>query len=121
VPPTSALAQAVRTRAVFGAADVGAGAGGPDQSSDLAVATRLATLIVCQSGLGDDGGLRWTTQPSAPQEGQIDDLLRKTYDVTRASLQKHRTLLDRVVQVLEQRQELSGNELRELASSSAAS
>jgi len=115
------LAGRVAEEVVFGAADVGAGAGGPDQSSDLAVATRLATLIVCQSGLGDDGGLRWTTQPSAPQEGQIDDLLRKTYDVTRASLQKHRTLLDRVVQVLEQRQELSGNELRELASSSAAS
>ena len=108
------LAGRVAEEIVFGATDVGAGAGGADHSSDLAVATRLATLIVCQSGLGDDGGLRWTSQPSATQEGQIDDLLRKTYDVTRASLQEHRTLLDRVTQVLQQKQELSGNELRAL-------
>ena len=115
------LAGRVAEEIVFGADDVGAGAGGPDQGSDLAVATRLATLIVCQSGLGDDGGLRWTPKPSAPQEGQIDDLLRKTYDVTRASLEDHRALLDSVAQVLEQKQELSGNELRALASSGAAS
>jgi AAA+ superfamily predicted ATPase len=112
------LAGRAAEEVVFGAADVGVGAGGPSQSSDLAVATRLATLIVCQSGLGDEGGLRWTTQPSNPQEGQIDDLLRKTYDVTRASLEENRTLLDRVAQVLEQKQELSGNQLRELAASS---
>jgi hypothetical protein len=106
---------------VFGAGDVGGGAGGPDQHSDLAVATRLATLIVCQSGLGDDGGLRWTASPSASQEGQIDELLRKTYDQTRIGLREHRTLLDRVAQVLVQKQELSGNELRLLATASTAS
>jgi len=105
---------------VFGAGNVGGGAGGPDQHSDLAVATRLATLIVCQSGLGDDGGLRWTADPSASQEGEIDELLRKTYDQTRVGLREHRSLLDRVAEVLEQKQELSGNELRLLASSSAA-
>jgi ATP-dependent Zn protease len=105
----------------FGADDIGAGAGGPQQSSDLAVATRLATLIVCQSGLGDDGGLRWTTNASASQEGEIDGLLRKTYDQTRGLLQQHKILLDRVAAVLLQKQELSGEELRALASSSAGS
>ena len=40
---------------VFGADDVGAGAGGSSTSSDLAVATRFATLVVCQSGLGRTG------------------------------------------------------------------
>jgi DNA polymerase III delta prime subunit len=106
---------------VFGADDVGGGAGGSNQQSDLAVATRLATLIVCQSGLGDDGGLRWTANPSSSQEAQIDELLRKTYEQTRVGLREHRILLDRVVQVLEEKQELSGNELRRLASSSTAS
>jgi ATP-dependent Zn protease len=112
------LAGRAAEEVVFGAADVGAGAGGPDQSSDLAVATRLATLIVCQSGLGDHGGLRWTTQPTAAQVDQIDDLLRNSYAEIRASLQTQRPLLDRVAQVLEEKQELSGNELRQLVSSS---
>jgi ATP-dependent Zn protease len=106
---------------VFGADDVGAGAGGSSQMSDLAVGTRLATLIVCQSGLGDDGGLRWTTQPSRSQEEEVDTLLRKTYDLTRTGLQDHRDLLDGVARALEQKQELSGDELRALASSNRAS
>jgi cell division protease FtsH len=106
---------------VFGADDVGAGAGGSSQTSDLAVGTRLATLIVCQSGLGDDGGLRWTTQPSRSQEEEIDTLLRKTYDQTRTGLQDHRDLLDGVARALEQKQELSGDELRALATSNRAS
>jgi len=41
--------------------------------------------------------------------------------VTLASLAEHRTLLDRVAEVLEQKQELSGHKLRELASSSSVS
>ena len=40
--------------------------------------------------------------------------------MTRVSLEEHRPLLDSVAQVLEQKQELSGNELRALASPSAA-
>ncbi len=69
------LAGRAAEEVVFGADDIGAGAGGPSLSSDLAVATRLATLIVCQSGLGGDGLLRWTTQPAAGQEDTIDDVI----------------------------------------------
>jgi ATP-dependent Zn protease len=102
---------------VFGADDIGAGAGGPATNSDLAVATRLATLIVCQSGLGDDGLLRWTTEPTPEQEDKIDDVIGEAYRNIRTRLQACRPLLDRVAAALEEKQELSGNELRRLAES----
>jgi ATP-dependent Zn protease len=102
---------------VFGADDIGAGAGGPASNSDLAVATRLATLIVCQSGLGDDGLLRWTTEPTPEQEDKIDDVIGEAYRSIRTRLQACRSLLDHVAAALEDKQELSGNELRLLAES----
>jgi ATP-dependent Zn protease len=102
---------------VFGADDIGAGAGGPSTASDLAVATRLATLIVCQSGLSDDGFLRWTTEPTSSQESRIDEILHGSYARVRQRLQTCRPLLDNVVTALEDKQELSGSELRRLAES----
>jgi ATP-dependent Zn protease len=111
------LAGRASEEVVFGADDIGAGAGGPASNSDLAIATRLATLIVCQSGLGDDGLLRWTTQPTAAQEDTIDDVIGEAYRGVRTSLQACRPLLDRVTAALEEKQELSGNELRRLAES----
>ena len=81
------------------------------------MATRLATLIVCQSGLGGDGLLRWTTQPAAGQEDTIDDVIGEAYRTIRTSLQASRPLLDRITAALEEKQELSGNELRRLAES----
>ncbi len=101
---------------VYGADDIGAGAGGPS-GSDLAVATRLATFIVCQSGLGDGGNLQWTETPSAAQDQQIEGLLRKSYSAIVARLQSNRSLLDRVADALVAKQELSGADLRHLAES----
>jgi ATP-dependent Zn protease len=111
------LAGRAAEEVAFGADDVGAGAGGPDNNCDLAVATRLATLVVCQSGLGDDGFLRWTIQPTAGQEEKIDDVMRSAYRSIRARLQACRPLLDHIAAALEDKQELSGNELRRLAAS----
>ena len=108
------LAGRAAEEVVFGADDIGAGAGGPGRTSDLAVATRLAALIVCQSGLGDDGSLHWTEQPTPAQEKQIDALLGKAYSSILARLEAHRALLDLIVDVLEEKQELSGAELRQL-------
>jgi hypothetical protein len=71
-------------------------------------------MVVCRSGLGDGGSLRWSASPTPDQDRQIDDLLRKTYGSIVARLQSQRALLDRVAAALEQRQELSGNELRQL-------
>jgi AAA+ superfamily predicted ATPase len=99
---------------VFGAEDVGAGAGGPSRDSDLAVATRTAALVVCQAGLGDDGALRWTERPTPAQEKQIDALLAKAYSSIIARLEAQRALLDRIVDALVETQELSGTEVRQL-------
>ena len=101
----------------FGADDIGAGAGGTSSGCDLAVATRLATLIVCQSGFGGDGFLRWTTEPTATQEGKIDDVIRGAYESILGRLQACKPLLDRVAAALEEKQELTGSELRRLAKS----
>ena len=99
---------------VYGVDDIGAGAGGSSEDSDLAVATRLSELIVCQSGLGDDDGLHWTSEPTPMQEKQIRALLGKAYGNIVARLEHGRTLLDRIVEVLEEKQEISGTELRQL-------
>jgi len=101
----------------FGADDIGAGAGGLSNGCDLAVATRFATLIVCQSGFGGDGFLRWTTEPTPSQEDKIDDVILGAYQSILSRLQAYRPLLDRVVAALEEKQELTGNELRRLANS----
>ena len=103
---------------VFGANNVGAGAGGPSSTSDLAVATRFATQIVCQSGLGDDNSLVWTATPTPDQQQQVGELLRSSYQSIRLTLASSRTILDLVAHALAEKQELSGEELRELASRS---
>ena len=103
---------------MFGANNVGAGAGGPSSTSDLAVATRFATQIVCQSGLGDDNSLVWTATPTPDQQQQVGELLRSSYQSIRLTLASSRTILDLVAHALAEKQELSGEELRELASRS---
>ena len=99
---------------VYGSEDIGAGSGGPSESSDLAVATRLAELIICQSGLGEDDSLHWTSEPTPAQVKQIGSLLTKSYRSIVRRLEANRDLLDRIVEVLEEKQEISGIELRKL-------
>ena len=105
---------------VFGADGIGGGAGGESRSSDLATATRLAELYVCKSGLGDGGALHWTEQPTPAQEKQIEALLDRSYSSIVARLEANRPLLDRIVAILEEKQELSGAELRKLVASESA-
>jgi ATP-dependent Zn protease len=111
----TALAGRAAEEIEFGSDDVGAGAGGSSPSSDLAAATRFATLVVCQSGLGEDGSLLWTSAPNSAQEKQIEVVLRNAYRNILTRLRDNRTLLDRIAGALVARQELSGKELRELA------
>src|SRR5262249_22041164 len=58
------LAGRAAEEVIYGSDDVGLGAGGADSTSDLAVATRIAITLVCQSGLGDEGSLQWTERPT---------------------------------------------------------
>ena len=79
----TALAGRAAEEVVFGADDIGQERAGRATSSDLAVATRLAELVVCQSGLGDDGALHWT-EHADPRPGRTD---RRA---ARQGLQQHR-------------------------------
>lgn len=97
---------------VYGAADVGLGAGGASESSDLAVATSIATMLVCQSGLGTNRGLHWTRVPTPTQEKQIDELLTQAYQSVVTRLTDDRWLLEEVARLLVERQEIGGPELR---------
>jgi ATP-dependent Zn protease len=98
----------------FGANDVGLGAGG-GPASDLASATRWATMLVCTSGLGEDGSLLWSEQPNAAQLAQVGGLLRDAYTSARTKLELNRTTLEQIAEVLVAEQELDGDALRRLA------
>ena len=116
----TALAGRAAEELVYGADNVGLGAGGPTTSSDLAVATGIATLLVCQTGLGQDGGLHWTSTPTAAQLRQIDRLLKNSYRATLARLRTHRSLLDQLSEALLREQELDRKQLRAIVSSHEA-
>ena len=116
----TALAGRAAEELVYGADNVGLGAGGPSTSSDLAVATGIATLLVCQTGLGQDGGLHWTSTPTAAQLRQIDRLLKNSYRATLARLRTHRSLLDQLSEALLREQELDRRQVRAIVSSHEA-
>ncbi len=81
------------------------------------MATRLGTLSVCQPGLSDDGMLRWTAQPTPDQDDKIDELLSEPTAAFGGRLQARRALLDHITAALQDKQELDGNELHQLAES----
>jgi ATP-dependent Zn protease len=99
---------------VFGADAVGLGAGGPSPQSDLAMATRLATDLVCRSGLGDGGHLLWTEAPTAGQLVEVEALLRRAHLAITERIAQQRPLLDAVVALLLDREEVTGAEVRAL-------
>lgn len=108
------LAGRAAEEVVFGLEEVSTGAGGESRTSDLAVATTIATSVVCQSGLGGVGGLRWTLEPSSAQLAQIEALLTESYGGAVSALEAHRPLLDGVAAILEEEQEVTGEALRGL-------
>ena len=115
----TALAGRAAEAVVFGAEDVSSGAGGSSEHSDLAIATSTATYFVCQSGLGD-ASLHWTTAPTTEQTAQVTELLNKAYNSILARLELQRDSLLRIADVLEKRQELTGDDLRRLIHETAA-
>lgn len=101
---------------VFGSEQVTSGAGGSHRSSDLAVATRAATRIVAQYGLGPEGGLLWTDEPDAEQLEEADRLLREAYERVKEKLAERRADLDAIADELKDRQEMTGEEVRRAVS-----
>jgi ATP-dependent Zn protease len=110
----TALAGRAAEAVVFGADDVSTGSGGSSEHSDLAMATRTATYYVCQSGLGETAPLLWTTTPTPDQMARVGELLDKAYSGIVARLELKRELVLHIAGLLEQQQEISGDELRQL-------
>jgi len=107
------LAGRAAEEVVYGKADISLSSGG-GQGSDLAVATRTATNVICTSGFGADGSLHWTSTPTAAQLKQVDALLRSAYRAAVELLRANRPVLDRIAAALVEHQELDGAAVRAL-------
>ncbi len=107
------LAGRAAEEVVYGKRDISLSSGG-GPASDLSVATRTATSVVCTAGFGTDGSLHWTTTPTAAQARQVDALLRAAYRAAVELLRQQRPALDRIVDALIESQELDGDAVRAL-------
>ncbi len=107
------LAGRAAEEVVYGKRDISLNSGG-GPSSDLAVATRTATSVICTSGFGTDGSLHWTSTPTTAQSKQVDALLRSAYRAAVEFLRANRDALDRIAAALVERQELDGSAVRAL-------
>lgn len=99
---------------VYGKDNISGGAGGDSQQSDLAVATRLATNLVCNLGMGKTSTLIWGNTPSAEQQEEIEKLLQEAYSTALAKLEAHRNSLDELKKALIEKQELMGDEVSKI-------
>jgi AAA+ superfamily predicted ATPase len=104
---------------MLGGDDVSSGAGGTE-TSDLAVATRLATYVVCTSGLGPSNGLYWTITASAKQQHEAEQLLADAYRATLGLLSANRAALERISAGLVAEQELTGQRIKDLVGQAPA-
>lgn len=107
------LAGRAAEEVVYGPEDISLNSGG-GESSDLAVATRLATRVICTSGYATDGSLYWSSSPDAAQLEQVGQLLRTAYQSALELLRGQRKSLDRLRTALVRHQELDGVAVRRL-------
>jgi ATP-dependent Zn protease len=94
---------------------------GPDQVSggaerDLQFATELVIRMVTKLGLGGSGRLQWSEAASAADMALVEATLSQSYDRVLDALRKQRPPLEALAQVLVDRQELTGDEVRGLLS-----
>ena len=111
------LAGRAAEEVVYGKDDISLNSGG-GPTSDLAVATRVATSVVCSSGFGSDGNLNWTSAPTPAQARQVDALLRSSYRDAVTFLRARRQVLVCIADALVEKQELDGVAVRSLAATS---
>ncbi len=101
---------------VYSKENISGGAGGSNESSDLAIAMRWAGHMACRLGFGPAGQLRWQEQPGAVQSiGEIQDLLEQAYRQIREKLARHENMLHALRDALLDRHELFETELKQLA------
>lgn len=90
---------------------------GPDRVtsgaySDLKYATELAQQMISQLGLGPNGSLVWTETPTYTHLEQAEKLLSESYMSIKTKLRKNLAALTALAEVLTQRQELTGADVR---------
>jgi ATP-dependent Zn protease len=85
-------------------------------STDLQGATVLVTRMVTQLGLPGSGKLLVSESMSAADTAQAEAALAQAYQRTLKKLKSHGKQLDRLAKALADRQELTGNEAREVLS-----
>jgi len=98
---------------VFGADGVTGGA-----QSDLKVATKSAIQMTTQLGLGPERSLLWSETPSKEQTMEASRVLSDAYRAVLGKLHSDADILTRLADALEDRQELTGEEVRALLDSS---
>jgi len=101
---------------VYGEWEVSSGSGGPSPYADLAQATRLVSAMATQYGYSKKGGLFWRQKDTLPAalEEEIAAELDRLYKETKLRVQRNKKTLDRIAQLLLERQEITGEELREI-------
>lgn len=113
------LAGRAAEEVVYGPDGVSDLAGHYGEQSDLARATRLATLLVGATGLGPRGDLVWWPALEGATDAELDDAvddeLARCYRNLVARFTSERPLLDAITDALIENQELTGEQLRALA------
>lgn len=102
---------------VFGAEGITTGSGGPSENCDLARATRAATAYFDHYAFGPSGSLVWSKDGdgSSPSRlADIEELLKEQYAAARRLLEERRRLFDRLVAILLEDQEITGDDARRL-------
>lgn len=101
---------------VYGEWEVSSGSGGPSPYADLAQATRLVTAMATQYGFSKKGGLFWRQKDTLPGalEEEIAAELDRLYKETKLRVQRNKKVLDKITALLLERQEITGEELREI-------
>ncbi len=116
------LAGRAAEEVVYGKDNVGAGAGGPG-SSDLGQATRLLVRMFLQHGYSETSGLLWFDvdqrevghmELPADVKAEVRQTLERQYRDTVRIIRDNRRTLDRIVNLLLEKQEITGPELREM-------
>ncbi len=125
---TGALGGRAAEEIVFGAAEVTTGAGG-----DLQQLSAMARQMVTRFGMSDLGplslesqqgevflGRDWTTRSeysesiAARIDAQVREIVEKCYDNAKQIMRDHRTVCDRLVDLLIEKETIDGEEFRQI-------
>ncbi|MDZ7963880.1 MAG: ATP-dependent zinc metalloprotease FtsH2 [Nostoc sp. DedSLP03] len=125
---TGALGGRAAEEVIFGAAEVTTGAGG-----DLQQLSGMARQMVTRFGMSDLGplslesqqgevflGRDWTTRSEYSEsiasriDGQVKEIVEQCYDNAKKIIRDHRTVTDRLVDLLIEKETIDGEEFRQI-------